>query len=79
MEFTKVFEETSAGDIAVHTPKLGLSGKGKKCKCCGEILAEKLSVCQSASDALMRLQDSTHSTRLIDAIDEVLDIMDTDC
>lgn len=42
-------------------------------------LQEKMSLCQSASDALMRLQDETKSKKLQNAIDEVLDLMDTEC
>ena len=80
MQFTKIFEETSAGDIAGHTPKLGLSrkGEGKACKCCKRLLGEA-DDCQTLINSLEKFQGKAKSKRLIAAIDELLDLLDTDC
>ena len=72
--FKHYFESTGSGDIAQSTEVLSLHRK----KLEDEI--EEGSACDKAKDALMTLQGfASTSKRLKIAIDEVLDLMDTDC
>jgi len=75
MNFKKYFEGTGSGDIAQSTEVLSLHRKKLK-----DDEIEEGSACDKAKDALMTLQGfASTSKRLKIAIDEVLDLMDTDC